>query len=539
MICPLRNFGKAVEFFKMANNLNESLDLHRKENRRLIVMNANLEEELLDLQGYAEPGSSKSGEKNVLEKRHSILQDELSELHKLKGEYAQQVINLRASLDEKEKELAAKFSEIEELKAALNASDELLKETRLKLESAENQCQFIKEEFKALQTAHVDAKEKAQKFEKENQELINRLIQLKAEDADRMNAETESFMRKKQAIQQKELEAAAKEQVSLDTNRLKNIICLDAIVPRKVQYKFGVDFIKIICWEAHDGEVNAVAWTHSEFKFATAGGDRKIKVWDLVSGQAILKGVAHESNSSVHSVDFDAEESLLLAASCDFASRIWSISDMKIKHTLTGHSNKVMSAKFLGDTGKVVSGSHDRTLKIWDLRRRACTRSIFAGSSINDVVTSDRNATNIVSGHFDRKIRFWDTRSETSTNEILLQGRITSLDLSQDGYSLLCSVRDDSLKLIDFRMNNVIRTFSSDGFLIGCDWARAKFSPDCQFCVCGSQDGCIYIWVVSTGSLKKVLKEHSSTVIACAWSWCGRYLLSCDKSKKAIVWSEF
>ncbi|GIY50131.1 autophagy-related protein 16-1 [Caerostris darwini] len=513
----------------LTNNLNESLDLYRKENRRLIVMNANLEDELLEFQGYAEPGSSKSGEKNVLEKRHSILQDELSELHKLKGEYAQQVINLRAALDEKEKELAAKCSEIEELKAALNASDELLKETRLKLESAENQCQFIKEEFKALQTAHVDAKEKVQKFEKENQELINRLIQLKAEDADRMNAETESFMRKKQAIQQKELEAAAKEQVSLDTNRLKSIICLDAIVPRKVQYKF----------EAHDGEVNAVAWTHSEFKFATAGGDRKVKVWDLVSGQAILKGVAHESNSSVHSVDFDAEESLLLAASCDFASRIWSISDMKIKHTLTGHSNKVMSAKFLGDTGKVVSGSHDRTLKIWDLRRRACTRSIFAGSSINDVVTSDRNATNIVSGHFDRKIRFWDTRSETSTNEILLQGRITSLDLSQDGYSLLCSVRDDSLKLIDFRMNNVIRTFSSDGFLIGCDWARAKFSPDCQFCVCGSQDGCIYIWVVSTGSLKKVLKEHSSTVIACAWSWCGRYLLSCDKSKKAIVWSEF
>ncbi|PRD28350.1 UNVERIFIED_CONTAM: atg16 [Trichonephila clavipes] len=50
-------------------------------------------------------------------------------------------------------------------------------------------------------------------------------------------------------------------------------------------------------------------------------------------------------------------------------------------------------------------------------------------------------------------------RSECSTNEILLQGRITSLDLSLDGYSLLSCVRDDSLKLIDFRMNNVVRTF--------------------------------------------------------------------------------
>ncbi|CAH0559291.1 unnamed protein product [Brassicogethes aeneus] len=42
------------------------------------------------------------------------------------------------------------------------------------------------------------------------------------------------------------------------------------------------------------------------------------------------------------------------------------------QHTLTGHSGKVMAAKFLGEATKVVTGSHDRTLKIWDLRSRAC-----------------------------------------------------------------------------------------------------------------------------------------------------------------------
>lgn len=43
-----------------------------------------------------------------------------------------------------------------------------------------------------------------------------------------------------------------------------------------------------------------------------------------------------------------------------------------LQHTLTGHSGKVMAAKFLGEPSKVVTGSHDRTLKIWDLRSRAC-----------------------------------------------------------------------------------------------------------------------------------------------------------------------
>lgn len=42
------------------------------------------------------------------------------------------------------------------------------------------------------------------------------------------------------------------------------------------------------------------------------------------------------------------------------------------QHTLTGHSGKVLAAKFLGESSRVASGSHDRTLKIWDLRSRAC-----------------------------------------------------------------------------------------------------------------------------------------------------------------------
>ncbi|GFR15842.1 autophagy-related protein 16-1 [Trichonephila clavata] len=178
----------------LTNNLYESIDLHQKENRRLIVINANLENEIIDLQNN-ELGSSKSGEKTVGEKRHSVLQDELAELHKQKGEYAQQVISLRTALDEKEREIAAKNSEIEELKEALDASEGLVKELQLKLLETENQRQFLKDEYAALQITFSSMEEKKQKLEKENQDLITRLIQLKAEDADRMNAESELFQR--------------------------------------------------------------------------------------------------------------------------------------------------------------------------------------------------------------------------------------------------------------------------------------------------------------------------------------------------------
>lgn len=120
-----------------------------------------------------------------------------------------------------------------------------------------------------------------------------------------------------------------------------------------------------------------------------------------------------------------------------------------------------MAAKFLGEPSKVVTGSHDRTLKIWDLRSRACVETKFAGSSCNDLVTTgtDVSGTTIISGHYDKKIRFWDTRTDCSANEIVLQGKITSLDLSKDCQYLLSCVRDDTIKLLDLRMNQIIKSF--------------------------------------------------------------------------------
>jgi len=55
----------------------------------------------------------------------------------------------------------------------------------------------------------------------------------------------------------------------------------------------------------------------------------------------------------------------------------------------------------------------------------------FAGSSCNDLVTTDGSGTTFISGHFDKRIRFWDTRSDTTSRDILLQGKVTSLDLSR------------------------------------------------------------------------------------------------------------
>ena len=50
--------------------------------------------------------------------------------------------------------------------------------------------------------------------------------------------------------------------------------------------------VVMFCWccpqDAHDGEVNAIQWSPSGRLFATEGADRKIKLWESMSGEVDL-----------------------------------------------------------------------------------------------------------------------------------------------------------------------------------------------------------------------------------------------------------
>ena len=54
------------------------------------------------------------------------------------------------------------------------------------------------------------------------------------------------------------------------------------VIPSKVQMRF----------EAHDGEIMSSKWNSMGKYFATAGADRKIKIWEISRGaQRIVRGL--------------------------------------------------------------------------------------------------------------------------------------------------------------------------------------------------------------------------------------------------------
>ncbi|KAE8604611.1 hypothetical protein XENTR_v10014753 [Xenopus tropicalis] len=467
-------------------------------------------------------------------------QEELTELHKKRGELAQTVIELNNQMQQKDKEIQANEEKIAKYLQTIQDLETECQDLRNKLQELERANQTLKDEYDALQITFTALEDKLRKTTEDNQELVSRWMAEKAQEANRLNAENEKDSKRRQARLQKELAEAAKEPLSFEQRRSLNSFpaspdCADT--PGAGNREVRVPATAVYSFDAHDGEVNAVRFSPGSRLLATGGMDRRVKLWDVIGNKCEAKGSLTGSNAGITSIEFDSAGSYLLAASNDFASRIWTVDDYRLRHTLTGHSGKVLSAKFLLDNARIVSGSHDRTLKLWDLRSKVCIKTVFAGSSCNDIVCTEQC---VMSGHFDKKIRFWDIRTECIVRELELQGRITALDLNPERTQLLSCSRDDLIKITDLRANAVQQTFSAPGFKCGSDWTRVIFSPDGSYVSAGSAEGTLYFWNVLTGKVERMFsKQHSSSINAVAWSPSGTHVVSVDKGSRGVLWSDF
>ncbi|XP_065918238.1 autophagy-related protein 16-like isoform X3 [Dysidea avara] len=408
------------------------------------------------------------------------------------------------------------------------------------VKEVERKHQLLKDENDALQITCYSIEQKLRQSQKEGDQMRKFIMEMKTRQADEINLKNEAVRKARERQLEKEIHEASQVKVTQvsRSQKGKRTSTSDDLAPdfaNDVKLPSICPAVNVYSLDAHDGEMSACNFSSRGTYFATGGSDKLVKLWsvDTTTGKCAAKNTLIGSNASIMSIVFDDLEKYVLAASNDYSARLWSVAEYKARQTLTGHGNKVLCAKFL-DESKVVTGSHDRTLKLWDLRYKTCSKTLFAGSSCNDVVAGKGMGRMIISGHFDKTIKFWDIQSG-SANVITLAGRITSLDLSPDERLLLCCSRDDTLRLIDLRQNSISATFTADGFKVNVDWSRACFSPDGQYVAAGSSDGTLFVWETITGSHKN-LKQHSHPVVACAWHPNGQVVASVERHKKMIIW---
>lgn len=287
---------------------------------------------------------------------------------------------------------------------------------------------------------------------------------------------------------------------------------------------------------AHDGGCASIRFEHHSSKLVSGGQDKAVKIWDTNTGSSTktLQGCL----GTVLDLCITLDNKSIIAASSSHSLYVWDVSSGRVRHTLTGHKDKVCAVDVSKVSNRnVVSAAYDRTIKVWDLQKGFCVNTLMFPSNCNALCFSMDGQT-ICSGHVDGNLRLWDIQSGKLLSEIAAHSNsVTSLSLSRNGNVLLSSGRDNLHNLFDMRTLEICATLRGSGSKMASNWSRSCMSPDESYVAAGSSDGTVQIWSVANAKIVSTLKEHTSPVLCCAWSSLGKPLATCDKNGNICVWS--
>ncbi|KAF8692453.1 hypothetical protein AX14_002495 [Amanita brunnescens Koide BX004] len=113
---------------------------------------------------------------------------------------------------------------------------------------------------------------------------------------------------------------------------------------------------------------------------------------------------------SVNSVAFSQDSKRIVSGSPDETIRVWDAETGElVVGPLMGHTDSVNSVAFSQDSKRIVSGSWDKTIQVWDAETGELVVGPLKGHT--DRVTSvafSQDSKRIVSGSWDKTIRVWD-----------------------------------------------------------------------------------------------------------------------------------
>ncbi|CAH1637716.1 unnamed protein product [Spodoptera littoralis] len=159
----------------------------------------------------------------------------------------------------------------------------------------------------------------------------------------------------------------------------------------------------------HQGVVVAADWLTGGDHVITASWDRTANLYDVETGDClqVLTGHDHElTHASAHHAS-----RLVVTASRDTTFRLWDFREpIHSVSVFQGHTESVTSAVFTRED-KVVSGSDDRSVKVWDVRNmRSALATIRSDSSVNRVGVSGNGL--IAIPHDNRQVRLFDLQGQ-------------------------------------------------------------------------------------------------------------------------------
>ena len=238
----------------------------------------------------------------------------------------------------------------------------------------------------------------------------------------------------------------------------------------------------------------------------------------------------------VTSVSLSRDGKMLVSGSFDKTVKLWSVNTGQLLSTVTGHSREVNCVAFSPNGKLFASGSGDKTIKVWEVvsGRLICTLGgPFSGHSEEvKTLAFSPDGQILISGAADKTIRLW--RLNTGKEICALTGQagpIFSLAVSWDGKIFACGGREKHLRIRQIEDGKLIRSLQGESRYV----LSVALSQDGTLLAAG---GLLHIelWDLIKGEKIATLQGHADTVRSLAFSADGKTLVSGGYDGSVKLW---
>ncbi len=249
-------------------------------------------------------------------------------------------------------------------------------------------------------------------------------------------------------------------------------------------------------------------------------------------GSLVRTLVGH--SSSVYAVALSADGKYVISGSHDKTLKVWNWQTGEQLLTLEGHSSLVTALTITPDGKYVISGSDDKTLKVWNWQTGEQLLTLEGHSSLVTALTITPDGKYVISGSDDKTLKVWNW--QTGEQLLTLEGHsslVKAVALSADGKYVISGSGDKTLKVWNWQTGEQLRTLYGHS-----SWVNAVvLSTDGKYVISGSDDNTLKVWNWQTGEQLLTLYGHSSFVYTVALSADGKYVISGSDDNTLKVWN--